>query len=224
MESINVYFDQINSIPLLTAEQEKDLAARAMRGDKNALDMLVVSNLRFVVRMANACRMYLKDESLGVEDLIMEGNIALMTAAQKFDPSKNVRFCTYAVWWIRNAILKALAKKIKTSSWTAARLDVCYKASDEDDYQPLVNYFSDEMNPGPEKEAVDANVAQAVRAALDALKPKEREVIKSRFGFDGAKCMTLQQIGDKMGHSKEGIRQIEASGLKKMRRELVSVA
>ena len=224
MESLGIYFNQINSIPLLSAEQEKDLAAKAIRGDKNALDTLVVSNLRFVVRMVNLYKTYLKDESLKVEDLIMEGNIALMTAARKFDPSKNVRFCTYAVWWIRNAILKALAQKIKTSSWTAARLDICYKASEEDDNQPLVNYFPDEKFPGPEQKAVDDNVVQIVDDSLKMLKPKEREVIKYRFGFDNGKCMTLQQIGDIMGHSKEGIRQIEASGLKKLRNQLVSVA
>ena len=113
MESINVYFDQINSIPLLTAEQEKDLAAKAVHGDKSAIDALVVSNLRFVVKVANAYKNYLKDESLKIEDLIMEGNIALMTAARKFNPAKNVRFCTYAVWWIKNAIYRVLSQKIK---------------------------------------------------------------------------------------------------------------
>lgn len=224
MESIGIYFNQINSIPLLTAEQEKALAAKAMRGDKNALDTLVVSNLRFVVRMANLYKTYLKDESLKIEDLIMEGNIALMTAARKFDPSKNVRFCTYAVWWIKNAICKAVSKKIKTSSWTAARLDAIYKASEEDDAQPLVNYFPDEKFLGPERLAVNANMVEIVDAALAVLKPKEREVIKYRFGFDGSECMTLQQIGDILGHSKEGIRQIETSGLKKLRNHLVSVA
>lgn len=224
MESINVYFDQINSIPLLTAEQEKDLAEKAARGDKSAIDALVVSNLRFVVKVANAYKNYLKDESLKIEDLIMEGNIALMTAARKFDPAKNVRFCTYAVWWIKNAIYRALSKKIKTSSWTAARLDVIYKASEEDDEQPLINYFPDEKFLGPERLAVNANMVELVDAALAVLKPKEREVIKCRFGFDNGECMTLQEIGDKLGHTKEGIRQIEKSGLGKLRAEFDLVA
>ena len=224
MESLGIYFNQIKSIPLLTAEEEKALAARARLGDKAAIDALVVSNLRFVVRMANLYKTYLKDESLKVEDLIMEGNIALMPAAQKFDPSKNVRFCTYAVWWIKNAILKALSKKIKTSSWTAARLDICYKASEEDDYQPLINYFPDEKFPGPEQKAVDDNVVRIVSDSLNMLKPKEREVIKCRFGFENGECMTLQQMGDKLGHSKEGVRQIEKSGVRKWRNQLVSVA
>ncbi|MBR5964493.1 MAG: sigma-70 family RNA polymerase sigma factor [Treponema sp.] len=224
MSSLEIYFKQINCIPLLTAEQEKTLAAKARNGDKSAFDALVVSNLRFVAKVANSCKTFLKEDGLKIEDLIMEGNIALMTAAQKFDPAKDARFCTYAVWWIKNAIFRTLAKKIKTCSWTAARLDVCYKASDEDDCQPLVNYFPDEKNPDPEKEAVDANVAQTVRTALEALKPKEREVIKCHFGFGGTECMTLQQIGDKMGHTKEGIRQIEKSGLQKLRKQLAQVA
>ena len=271
MESIGIYFNQINSIPLLTAEQEKDLAAKAARGDKSAIDALVVSNLRFVVRVANAYKNYLaaggpdggdggkggsvifkvndnlatladfrykrkytaqngQDGSGGRksgkkgEDLIMEGNVALMTAARKFDPAKNVRFCTYAVWWIKNAIYRALSKKIKTSSWTAARLDVIYKASEEDDAQPLINYFPDEKFLGPERLAVNANMVELVDAALAVLKPKEREVIKCRFGFDNGECMTLQEIGDKLGHTKEGIRQIEKSGLGKLRAEFDLVA
>lgn len=224
MESIGIYFNQINSIPLLTAEQEKALAAKARRGDKSAIDALVVSNLRFVVKVVNAYKNYLKDESLKIEDLIMEGNIALMTAAQKFDPSKNVRFCTYAVWWIKNAICKALSKKIKTSSWTAARLDVDYKASEDDDNQPLVNYFPDEKYLGPEQLAVNNNMVKFIDAALAVLKPKEREVIKCRFGFDNGECMTLEEIGKLLGHTKEGIRQIEKSGLNKLRKEFDLVA
>lgn len=222
MESINVYFDQINSIPLLTAEQEKDLAAKAARGDKSAIDALVVSNLRFVVKVANAYKNYLKDESLKIEDLIMEGNIALMTAARKFDPAKNVRFCTYAVWWIKNAICKALSKKIKTSSWTAARLNVV--CGSDENAEPRVNRIADKAYPNPGEEAVELCVEESLDAALKRLKPKEEKVLRLRYGFDNGECMTLQEIGDKLGHTKEGIRQIEKSGLGKLRAEFDLVA
>ena len=214
MCSLEIYFKQINSIPLLTAEQEKVLAEKAWKGDKNAIDTLVVSNLRFVAKVANAYKTFLKDDDLKIEDLIMEGNVALMAAARKFDPTKGVRFCTYAVWWIRNAIFRALGKKkMQAPSWSAAGLDLAF-----------VNSISDDRCLNPEELAVNANATRIVCDALNMLKPKERAVLRLRYGFDSAKCMTLQQIGESMGHTKEGIRQLEKNGLTKLRKQLEHVA
>ena len=223
MGSLEIYFKQINSIPLLTAEQEKVLAEKAWKGDKNAIDTLVVSNLRFVAKVANAYKTFLKDDDLKIEDLIMEGNVALMAAARKFDPTKGVRFCTYAVWWIRNAIFRALGKKkMQAPSWSAAGLDLAYGC--DEDAEPLVNSIADERCQTPEDLAVNANAARIVGDALNDLKPKERAVLRLRYGFDSAECMTLQQIGESMGHTKEGIRQLEKSGLNKLRKQLAQVA
>ena len=214
MGSLEIYFKQINSIPLLTAEQEKVLAEKAWKGDKNAIDTLVVSNLRFVAKVANAYKTFLKDDDLKIEDLIMEGNVALMAAARKFDPTKGVRFCTYAVWWIKNAIFRTVAKKkMQAPSWSAAGLDLAF-----------VNSIADERCQTPEDLAVNDNAARIVCDALNMLKPKERAVLQLRYGFDSAECMTLQQIGESMGHTKEGIRQLEKSGLNKLRKQLAQVA
>ncbi len=223
MGSLDIYYNQINSIPLLTAEDEKLLAAKARLGDKSAIETLVASNLKFVVKVACEYKRLLKEDGLDLEDLVMEGNIALMTAAQKFDPSKNVRFCTYAVWWIKNAIYRALEKKMKCPlSWTAMRLDAVL--GDNEDAEPLVNCIADNSYANPGEEASERCMEQSLDDALKRLKPKEEKVLRLRYGFDSAECMTLEQIGKILGHTKEGIRQIEKSGLNKLRKEFVLVA
>jgi RNA polymerase primary sigma factor len=104
-DSLQAYLRQINTIPLLSREEEVELATRAQAGDQDALDKLIVSNLRYVVSVA---RRYL-GYGLSLADLINEGNIGLIQAAKRFDPTRGVKFITYAVWWIRQAITHALA-------------------------------------------------------------------------------------------------------------------
>ncbi|MBQ5470857.1 MAG: RNA polymerase sigma factor RpoD/SigA [Treponema sp.] len=104
---IATYLKEINKIPLLTAEQETKLALKAKAGDKAARNAVVNANLRFVITVA---KKYLKS-GLEFEDLISEGNIGLLTAVDKFDPTKGYKFISYAVWWIRQSILKAICEK-----------------------------------------------------------------------------------------------------------------
>jgi len=103
-ESLSLYFDSIRKIPLVTRQEESILASRIARGDKNALKKLIEGNLRLVVRIAKS--MWMPPHSL--MDLIQEGNIGLVKAAERYDASKNVKFSTYAVWWIRQAISRSL--------------------------------------------------------------------------------------------------------------------
>jgi RNA polymerase primary sigma factor len=105
-DSLQAYLRQINTIPLLSREEEVELATRAQAGDQEALDKLIVSNLRYVVSVA---RRYL-GYGLSLADLINEGNIGLIQAAKRFDPTRGVKFITYAVWWIRQAVTHALAE------------------------------------------------------------------------------------------------------------------
>jgi RNA polymerase primary sigma factor len=104
-DSLQAYLRQINTIPLLSREQEVEVATRAQAGDQGALDKLIVSNLRYVVSVA---RRYL-GYGLSLADLINEGNVGLIQAARRFDPARGVKFITYAVWWIRQAITHAVA-------------------------------------------------------------------------------------------------------------------
>ena len=108
-ETLAIYLKEINNIPLLTPEQEKEYAILATNGDKKAKQKLIDSNLRFVVKIAKKYR----NNGLSFSDLISEGNIGLMLAVDKFDPSKGFRFISYAVWWIKQTILKAISEKSK---------------------------------------------------------------------------------------------------------------
>jgi len=106
-DSINQYLDEISKIPLLTKEEEIELAKKIQKGDKEALKKLVKHNLRFVVSIAQRY----KNFGVPLSDLINEGNIGLIKAASKFDPDKNIKFISYAVWWIKQAILKTLSEQ-----------------------------------------------------------------------------------------------------------------
>ncbi len=106
-EVLSSYLEAIDKIPLLSYEEEYELAVRAKNGDKKARDKIVSSNLRFVVSVAKKYR----GQGLALEDLIDEGNIGLMTAVDKYEPEKGYHFISYAVWWIRQSILKALAEQ-----------------------------------------------------------------------------------------------------------------
>src|SRR5207249_4884473 len=102
---MRLYLKEISKIPLLTVDEEKELAVRAKNGDRDAVQKLIESNLRFVIKIA---KKYTKS-GMPLLDLINEGNVGLMEAARRFDPDRNVRFTSYAVWWIRQAILHYLA-------------------------------------------------------------------------------------------------------------------
>lgn len=106
-EILSTYLKEINRIPLLTNEREYELSVKAKAGDKKARELLITSNLRFVVNVAKK----FQGQGLAIEDLIDEGNIGLMIALDKFDPEKGYHFISYAVWWIRQAIMKAICDK-----------------------------------------------------------------------------------------------------------------
>ncbi len=105
-----IYLEEINRIPLLTREEEDDIARKALGGDSDAKDKLVTSNLRFVVNVAKKYR----NNGIPLDDIINEGNLGLMTAVDKFDPDKGYHFISYAVWWIRQSILKAVCEKSRS--------------------------------------------------------------------------------------------------------------
>ena len=108
-EILSIYREQINKIPMLTYEEEYELALKAKAGDKKAFDRIINANLRFVVSVAKKYR----GQGMALSDLINEGNIGLITALEKFEPEKGYHFISYAVWWIRQSIMKALSEKAR---------------------------------------------------------------------------------------------------------------
>lgn len=253
------YLSEISRIPLLSREEELALAQRIQAGDQEAKARLIEANLRLVVQIA---RRYL-NRGLPLPDLIEEGNLGLMRAAEKFEPERGTRFSTYATWWIRHAVVRALAnlarmirlpvhveallgryakeltrltqalKRPPTTEEIAAALhtSVDQVRELEEIRQPPVSLDSP---VGADDTALHDVVADAsadprvslgallhartdLTSVLDDLAANERTVLRRRFGLDGAPAETLEAIGQHMSLSRERVRQIEASGLRKLR-------
>lgn len=255
------YFTEIRAYPLLTKEQEQQLAQRVKAGDKDAFETLVASNLSFVVKVASEYR----NLGLPLEDLLNEGNLGLIEAARRYDPSKGTKFITYAIWWIRKSILKALAeqvnlvrvptyqmKKVKEVREAEKslrrelgrrperheigdRLSVSVKKVDQvlqvntremsiDDTigkekkTPVSDYLVDREADSPEDWLLRREGTGLVTRALEHLNAQEKVVIRHRFGLDGCPILTLKEIGEKMGVSRERVRQIETQAKQRLRR------
>lgn len=255
------YFTEIREYPLLTKDQERELAERVQAGDTRAFDHLVASNLSFVVKVASEYR----NLGLPLEDLLNEGNLGLIEAARRYDPSKGTKFITYAIWWIRKSILKALAeqvnlvrvptyqmKKVREVRETertlrrelgrtperaeiSERLDVSLKKVDQvlqvqskemslDDTvgkekkTPVSDYLVDKDTESPEDNLLKREGTTLVTEALEHLGEQERVVVMHRFGLDGCPVLTLKEIGEMMGVSRERVRQIESQAKDRLRR------
>lgn len=256
--ALDVYLKEISMTPLLKPEEERELGARIRQGDSEALRCLVEANLRFVVKIAKRYR----SSGLSIQDLINEGNLGLIEAARRFDPSHNVRFISYAVWWIRRTIVVAISNTghpmrlpvrmsilmRKVSTTIAQKLNELGRT-------PTVTEISEELGigvrqldtimekarhpvslskpMGGEGELILENLVMAadkmeenleqqsvqkqVQQALRELPDKEEFILRMRFGFDGQPPCTLRQIGERMGLSRERVRQIQQKALEKLR-------
>jgi RNA polymerase primary sigma factor len=257
---ISMYLKEINKIPLLTREEEERYARGAAAGDKDAKNQLVQANLRFVVNVAKKYQ----NQGLPLSDLISEGNIGLMNAIEKYDVDKGYHFISYAVWWIRQAILKAICEKsrmIRLPLNRANELVQIEKARktlygvrnedteleqiakllnmDKDHVADLVNisrehvsldtpvyterdssslgdFIEDAAHLRPDEAALYGSLQEDINDILGSLSEKESEIIQYRFGLNGRKPLSLKEIGDKYNLTKERIRQIEKSAIKRL--------
>lgn len=255
--SIKSYLHQIGQIKILTSTEEKEIFERYSRGDEHALEELITANLRLVVSIAKRY----KGRGLSLEDLIQEGNIGLMTAAKKFDYTKGFKFSTYATYWIRQSIQRAidntkntirvpvhmmenLAKYKKVYSELlqksgtpseeeiAKQMGVTVKTVKEikvlelsmlsldetlgEDNTTLGSLIESNTYVSPEDNYRQIELSEKLHMVLDQLSEKEKQVIILRFGLDGGEAKTLEDIGRMYNLSKERIRQIEATALKKL--------
>ncbi len=223
--ALQAYLRAIARLPRLTPDEEHALGERIqIDGDPDALRQLIEGNLRFVVSYAKRYR------GLGVSflDLIHEGNLGLIAAARRFDPSRNVKFITYAVWWIRQAIGHALSMQMRAFSlpdklwYVASGIDVSLSDRipiDGADGPELGDVLEQEGEPGAEDRLLHRAVALCVRDALEELATREREVVELRYGLDrDGDVRTLQEVGALLNLSRERVRQIESDAKDKLRR------
>lgn len=262
-DSLQVYLREIGQYPLLTPEEEVKLARKIKRGDAQARAQMVRSNLRLVVKIA---RDY-ANLGLPLMDLISEGNIGLMKAVERFDPKKGGKLSTYAAWWIKQSIKRALANQSKTIRLPVHLVDkisklrrVAMRMAEELGREPTDEELAEEVGMSPAKVTMlktasirpasldapigdddsthfgdivsdaeaqdpfeqlrDKDMQDEVDDLMEVLDERERKIILSRFGLDGKRAKTLEEVGQNFGVTRERIRQLQNIALRKMRRAL----
>jgi RNA polymerase primary sigma factor len=267
-DALQLFLRDAGRHPLLTAAQEVELAKRIERGERQAKQTMIQSNLRLVVSIAKNYR----NQGLPFLDLIQEGTLGLIRAVEKFDWRRGYKFSTYATWWIRQAVARALADKARTirmpvhivermqklnraerTLWTqlgrepsleeiaeeanlpiaqahevkaAARASTSLDQPVGDTEDAVFGDFVAGDGPLPDEEVEVSLRCQALGQALAALADRERQVLVLRYGLDDADPKTLEDIGRRLGLTRERVRQIETEALKRLARlrEMESVA
>lgn len=258
-----LYLREIAQFPLLTVKEEVQLARKIKRGDQEARARMVRCNLRLVVKIARDYSNY----GLPLLDLISEGNIGLMKAVERFDPKKGGKLSTYAAWWIKQSIKRALANQSKTIRLPVHLVDkiakmrrVSMQMTEELGREPSDDELAEEVGLSPAKVTAlksaairptsldqpigdddstqfgdlvgdteaqdpfemlrDKDLRDEVGDLLDVLDDRERRIINCRFGLDGKKAKTLEEVGVKFGVTRERIRQLQNIALNKLRKAL----
>ena len=258
-ESLEKYLQEIGKEELLSTDEEVELAQRIRKGDRKALDKLTKANLRFVVSVAKQYQ----NQGLSLPDLINEGNLGLIKAAEKFDETRGFKFISYAVWWIRQSILQAIAEQSRIVRLPLNQVGsvnkinrMLNKFEQENERRPSVDEISEQTDLPEDKvgEAMLANtrhvsvdapfidgednslldvlvnddapmadrqlVAESLRSeisnVLQTLNERERCVIKAFYGL-GEPEMTLEEIGNKYGLTRERVRQIKEKAIRRLR-------
>ena len=259
-DSVRMYLREIGKIPLLKSKDEIALAKRILAGDQSAKRILAEANLRLVVSIA---KLYI-GRGLSLLDLIQEGNLGLMRAVEKFDYTRGFKFSTYATWWIRQAITRAIADQARTiripvhmietinklirvqrqlvqelgreptAEEIADQMDMpldkvehILKISQdtvsletpvgEEEDSHLGDFIEDKESMSPEENAIYELLKGHVTEFMQFLTPREQKILKMRFGLEGERGHTLEEVGKEFGVTRERIRQIEAKALQKLK-------
>ncbi len=257
--SLDKYLQEIGKEELITVEEEVELAQRIKKGDRAALEKLTRANLRFVVSVAKQYQ----NQGLSLPDLINEGNLGLIKAAEKFDETRGFKFISYAVWWIRQSILQALAEqsrivrlplnqvgslnkinkafskfeqeneRIPSTEELADVLEITKeKIADtmrvsgrhvsvdapfiEGEDNSLLDVLVNSDSPIADRALINESLVREIERALATLTERERDIIKLFFGI-GVQEMTLEEIGEKFGLTRERVRQIKEKAIRRLR-------
>ncbi|MDU7648261.1 MAG: RNA polymerase sigma factor RpoS [Klebsiella michiganensis] len=234
LDATQLYLGEIGYSPLLTAEEEVYFARRALRGDVASRRRMIESNLRLVVKIA---RRY-GNRGLALLDLIEEGNLGLIRAVEKFDPERGFRFSTYATWWIRQTIERAIMNQTRTIRLPIhivkelnVYLRTARELSHKLDHEPSAEEIAEQLDKPVddvsrmlrlEDTTQDDDMKQSIVKWLFELNAKQREVLARRFGLLGYEAATLEDVGREIGLTRERVRQIQVEGLRRLREILQS--
>ena len=257
--SLDNYLQEIGREELITVEEEVELAQRIKKGDQQALEKLTKANLRFVVSVAKQYQ----NQGISLPDLINEGNLGLIKAAEKFDETRGFKFISYAVWWIRQSILQALAEQsriVRLPLNQVGSLNKINKAlskfEQENERMPSPDELADMLeiprekiadtlrvsgrhvsvdapfvdgednslldvlvnndSPNADKGLVNESLNKEIERALSTLTERERDIVRYFFGI-GCQEMTLEEIGEKFGLTRERVRQIKEKAIRRLR-------
>lgn len=258
--SLDRYLQEIGREELISIEEEVELAQAIRRGDRRALDKLTRANLRFVVSVAKQYQ----NQGLSLPDLINEGNLGLIKAAEKFDETRGFKFISYAVWWIRQSILQALAEQsriVRLPLNQVGTLNKIQKAlakfEQENERRPspaelaeildideqkiadtlkvsgrhisvdapfqegednsLIDVLTNDDTPSTDRGLLHESLSQEIDRFLCQLTEREAEIVKCFFGIGVPQAMTLEEIGEKFGLTRERVRQIKEKSIRKLR-------
>lgn len=261
-ESLDKYLQEISKFDLITAEEEVELARRVREGDQRALNRLTKANLRFVISVSKQYQ----NQGLSLSDLINEGNLGLIKAAQRFDETRGFKFISYAVWWIRQSILQAIAEHARivrlplnkigsinkvnkafsrleqeferapSNEELADELEVSVKdvnrslkiagrhismdaplKSDDESSNNMYEVFASDHVAKPDEDIMQESLKEEIERSLATLLPREADVIKLYYGIDERYPLTLEEIGEKFGLTRERVRQVKEKALRKLK-------
>jgi RNA polymerase primary sigma factor len=257
--SLDKYLQEIGKEELISVEEEVELAQRIKKGDQAALEKLTRANLRFVVSVAKQYQ----NQGLSLPDLINEGNLGLIKAAEKFDETRGFKFISYAVWWIRQSILQALAEQSRivrlplNQVGSLNKINKAYsKFEQEHERRPSPEELADQLelpadkvadtlrvsgrhvsvdapfvdgednslldvlinndSPNADRTLIDESLAREIDRSLATLTEREADIIRMFFGI-GCQEMTLEEIGEHFGLTRERVRQIKEKAIRRLR-------
>ncbi len=260
-KSLDKYLNEISKVPMIDAQEEVELARRIREGDQAALEKLVNANLRFVVSVSKQYQ----NQGLTLGDLINEGNMGLIKAAKRFDETRGFKFISYAVWWIRQSILQALADQSRivrlplhkagslgritqasarleqelerepTPQEIAESLEISLSEVEnalrssgrhlsidaplaEGEDNTLLGVLDQNDEPNPDMPLLNESLQNEINRVISTLSDKERDVLKYYFGLDGNAAHTLEDISEKVGLTRERVRQIKEKALRRLRK------